>query len=92
MWLEFVREVHAEGPNLGIHDAVRPSRPKRQHCRVAVGPVQEWDKAVEKFEEVMKIYEGDKAAKLLKERCIGMKANPPPSGWDGCEVLNQKHF
>eukprot|EP00945_MAST-04E_sp_MAST-4E-sp1_P001046 g1046.t1 len=54
---------------------------------------QEWDKAIEKFDEVIKIRGGaDVAAQLIKDRCISMKSNPPPAGWDGCEVLNQKHF
>ena len=34
----------------------------------------------------------DAAAKLLKDRCEVMLANPPVEGWNGCEVLNQKHF
>ena len=34
----------------------------------------------------------DAAAALLKDRCIDMLSNPPPEGWNGVEVLNQKHF
>ena len=34
----------------------------------------------------------DAAAKLLKDRCEDMLVNPPEEGWNGCEVLNQKHF
>ena len=34
----------------------------------------------------------DAAALLLKNRCTDMLATPPPEGWNGCEVLKQKHF
>lgn len=50
-----------------------------------------FEKTAELFEKE-RGYE-DKAAVMLKARCLDYAGpNPPPEGWDGTEVLKQKHF
>jgi len=38
------------------------------------------------------VFSGDRAAQLLAERCRWFVGSPPPAGWNGAEVLHDKHF
>ena len=59
---------------------------------------REFEAAVASFDDAGKQWSeinaggNDAAAALLKGRCTNFVLNPPPEGWNGCEVLNQKHF
>jgi adenylate cyclase len=56
-----------------------------------------FQEAVDTFTDAGKQYQAlngirDAASDLLMNRCKDMLVNPPPDGWNGTEVLNQKHF
>jgi len=59
---------------------------------------REFEAAVASFDDAGKQWSeingggNDAAAALLKARCTDMIINPPEEGWNGTEVLNQKHF
>ena len=46
--------------------------------------------AAEKFRESLSFLPGDFNADNLYKRCIEYTASPPPSGWDGVEVMKTK--
>lgn len=37
-------------------------------------------------------FHGDKAAQLLRDRCLRFQKNPPQTPWNGADVLSDKHF
>jgi class 3 adenylate cyclase/HAMP domain-containing protein len=49
-----------------------------------------FDKAAEKFREVLRMLPGDFNAENLLARCRSYAADPPPEGWDGVEVMKTK--
>ena len=46
--------------------------------------------AAEKFKEASRLLGGDLNAENLYNRCMDYAVNPPPSGWDGVEVMKTK--
>ncbi len=50
---------------------------------------QQWDKAILKFEDVIKLND-DEPSKRYIERCKQFKLNPPPKDWDGVFTLTTK--
>jgi class 3 adenylate cyclase/HAMP domain-containing protein len=46
--------------------------------------------AAKRFQAVLAILSGDFNAASLLERCKACAASPPPSGWDGVEVMHTK--
>jgi len=48
------------------------------------------EKALEKFNNVLKLYPDDLAAKRYIERCKKYKDNPLPDNWTGIEYLDEK--
>jgi class 3 adenylate cyclase len=53
---------------------------------------RQFQDAVARFDEVLALKEGDKAAKILQQRCRSFVEDPPPEDWDGADVLKAKHF
>ncbi|MBQ2593375.1 MAG: hypothetical protein II567_08875, partial [Candidatus Riflebacteria bacterium] len=51
---------------------------------------REWDKAIESFEEVLKLVPDDAPSKVYIERCKHFKQEPPEENWDGRFVLKTK--
>lgn len=49
-----------------------------------------WDKAINSFEEALKLHPGDKPSMVYLERCRSLKANPPKDHWDGIWVMDHK--
>jgi cytochrome c-type biogenesis protein CcmH/NrfG len=47
-------------------------------------------KAVRYFRDVLKILPADVSATLLMERSVRYQKDPPPSAWDGVEVMTHK--
>ena len=79
------RKADADEYELSIH--------RTHESAFACYQERDWDGAIELFGKVIELRGGgDAAAKLLRDRCIEMKATPPPENWNGCEVLKEKHF
>jgi len=51
---------------------------------------QNWDKAVEAFNQALRLRGTDKLCQLYVERSQDYKANPPGADWDGVWVLKSK--
>jgi adenylate cyclase len=51
---------------------------------------QQWQPAIQLFNEVLKLYPHDKASELYLERCFELEKNPPPEDWNGVWVLKNK--
>ncbi len=51
---------------------------------------REWDKAIESFEEVLKLVPDDAPSKVYIERCKHFKQEPPEENWDGRFILKTK--
>jgi len=51
---------------------------------------QDWDKATEIFNSLLKEYPSDNPAKLYLNRCREFKNNPPGENWDGIYRLTDK--
>ena len=51
---------------------------------------REWDKAIESFEEVLKLVPDDAPSKVYIERCKHFKQEPPEANWDGRFILKTK--
>ena len=51
---------------------------------------QKWDKAIEVFNTVTAMVKDIYAAELYIQRCLDLKSNPPPPGWDGVYTLTTK--
>ena len=51
---------------------------------------KEWDAAVKKFEESIKLDPNDGPSKLYLERCQHFKKMPPPEDWDGVFTMTTK--
>eukprot|EP00501_MAST-03F_sp_TOSAG23-6_P002366 GSMAST32.ASY1.ANO1.2472.1 assembled CDS len=48
--------------------------------------------AVQRFDDVLSLKPGDRAATILQERCRTFMNSPPPKEWDGANILKAKHF
>jgi hypothetical protein len=46
--------------------------------------------AAEKFKEALTVLPGDFNAENLFSRCTDYASNPPPTGWNGVEVMKTK--
>ena len=51
---------------------------------------QQWEEAIQAFEEILKLYPDDLTASMFSERCIKLKEHPPVNNWDGVFRLHQK--
>ena len=51
---------------------------------------QEWDKALECFEEALAAHPGDTCSQLYVTRCKQLKANPPGPEWTGVWKMTSK--
>jgi len=51
---------------------------------------QKWDKAIEIFNTVTAMVKDLYAAELYIQRCLDLKSNPPPPGWDGVFTMTTK--
>ncbi len=51
---------------------------------------QQWEEAIQAFEEILKLYPDDLAASMFSERCLKLKEHPPVDNWDGVFRLHQK--
>jgi adenylate cyclase len=51
---------------------------------------QEWDRAEEKFHEVLSMIPEDAAAQLYLQRIANLREEPPGSGWDGVFTMKRK--
>jgi adenylate cyclase len=51
---------------------------------------QEWDRAEEKFREVLSKKPGDVAAGLYLQRIVTLRREPPGAGWDGVFTMKSK--
>ena len=51
---------------------------------------QKWDKAIEVFHTVTAMVKDIYAAELYIKRCLDLKSNPPPPGWDGVFTMTTK--
>jgi adenylate cyclase len=49
-----------------------------------------WEKAIEKFESVLKILSGDPPSEVYIQRCRAFIQNPPPDDWDGVFEMKTK--
>lgn len=67
--------AESELENLRIFEAAREAYKRR-----------EWDRARELFRKL----KADPLAELFAERCLSLKASPPPADWDGVYVLKEK--
>ena len=51
---------------------------------------RDFDRADELFARVLELNPDDKAAKMYRERCALLKADPPPADWVGVWVMESK--
>jgi len=51
---------------------------------------RKWDKAIHIFENITAMDPDLYAAEVYIERCLDLKNNPPPTGWDGIYVMTTK--
>ncbi len=51
---------------------------------------KQWDFAIKKFEESVKLDPNDGPSKLYLERCRSFKKIPPPDDWDGVFTMTSK--
>jgi adenylate cyclase len=49
-----------------------------------------WDKAVQAFQQALRLHPGDKASKLYVQRCEYLKKSPPQEEWKGVWVMESK--
>ncbi len=71
------------------------SEEQREICAVFSGALdvfrrQEWDKAIELFNEVMRISEGDGPSHFYITLCLHYKNNPPGEAWNGVVHMDKK--
>jgi adenylate cyclase len=51
---------------------------------------REWDKAQERFQEVLSARPGDGPATFFSKRCADFQKKAPPANWDGVFNLTSK--
>ena len=51
---------------------------------------REWQRALEAFEALLKLYPNDNPARVLVGRCRDFIDTPPDPHWDGVNRLNSK--
>ena len=51
---------------------------------------QQWEEAIQAFQEIINIYPDDLTALMFSERCLKLKEHPPVDNWDGVFRLRQK--
>jgi adenylate cyclase len=51
---------------------------------------QEWERAEDKFHEVLNKIPDDFAARLYLQRIAELREKPPQSGWDGVFTMTKK--
>ena len=51
---------------------------------------KQWDDAIKKFEEALKLDGNDGPSKLYLARCKHFKKTPPPEDWDGVFTMTTK--
>ncbi len=52
--------------------------------------LSKWDKAIEAFQETLKLNPDDKLSSTYIERCEHLKKDPPGNGWNGVWVMKTK--
>ena len=52
--------------------------------------MQQWDGAIDAFEQALAIYRADGPSIFYKKRCEGFRQHPPGENWDGTVVMGQK--
>lgn len=52
--------------------------------------IQNWDQAVDFFNQALELYPGDKPSKAMIARCGEYKKNPPPENWGGVYTARVK--
>lgn len=51
---------------------------------------QEWDEAINLFEQALSILPGDKASRVMADRCREFQASPPEAEWNGAYSMRSK--
>ncbi len=51
---------------------------------------QKWDKAIRSLEAALDYHPDDGPSRVLLDRCVYCKANPPPDDWDGVWTMQAK--
>jgi len=71
-----------EDPRVAI---IKPFAQGLEHYRA-----QEWERAENRFKEVLRISPEDAAAQLYLQRIVALRQEPPPPGWDGVFTMTKK--
>ena len=71
-----------EDPRVAI---IEPFAQGLEHYRA-----QEWERAENRFKEVLRISPEDAAAQLYLQRIVALRQEPPPPGWDGVFTMTKK--
>ena len=50
---------------------------------IALYKKREWDEAIDSLDDLISQKPDDKAAAMLRERCVTFKSSPPPEKWRG---------
>jgi len=51
---------------------------------------REWDKAIDRFSEILNYDENDGPSLTYLERCLDFQVRPPDVNWDGVYILTSK--
>jgi adenylate cyclase len=51
---------------------------------------REWDSAITRFDEALRLNPNDQVCRMYVERCLSFRADPPEEGWDGGWVMRSK--
>lgn len=51
---------------------------------------REFEKALERFRDALKVKADDTPSKLYESRCLEFIKNPPPADWDGVYIMKTK--
>jgi adenylate cyclase len=49
-----------------------------------------WDRAIDAFEEALKLHQDEKLCRMYIDRCTHLKENPPETQWDGVWIMKSK--
>ena len=79
---ELVTLRSKEDPRIAI---IEPFTQGLEHYRA-----QEWERAEDSFNEVLRISPQDGAAQLYLQRIVALRREPPPPEWDGVFTMTKK--